>query len=520
MSASKPSSGLLYTLSFIEGASVMAAELIGAKMLAPYFGSSLYVWATVMAVTLGGLALGYFTGGILSWKTNNPRVLYTVVLLAAAFVVFMPLTSGWVLQLAGSHALIPSVIASTILFLLPPVLLMGMVSPLLIHTLAPEPGHAGKAAGAVYAISTVGGIFSTFLTGFWIIPEYGLSKPCVFMGIVLGIIPLVLLLKRNSASALLLLISVVLVSVSFWKIGRAGNTSGLRIPYQSEGLLGQLMVVDYPNYSKDGSVGPGTCRMLFVNRIWQTESNDRVDSLKHFGYIDQILKRIKGFPASSSALVCGLGGGSLVTELHEAGWNVEGCELDPRMEEVARKYFGLSPAVKVTIDDARHFIRTTPHQYDLVVLDLFRGEENPGHCFTLEAFAELKKILNPGGWLVINGHGFITRREGAGMRAVFRTLLESGFEVSLVPTGIREEGRNLVFYASAQNSGVASLIHQTGDGTAIEASKVLGNEDVVLTDDRPVLDQLNSQAYKTWRTNAITFFENEAQRGRRIPVYH
>ena len=34
----------------------MATELFGAKMLAPFFGSSLYVWATVLAMTLGGLA--------------------------------------------------------------------------------------------------------------------------------------------------------------------------------------------------------------------------------------------------------------------------------------------------------------------------------------------------------------------------------------------------------------------------------------------------------------------------------
>ena len=55
-----------YFLSFLEGVSVMAAELLGAKMLAPYFGSSLYVWASVLGITLGGLAMGYFAGGFFS----------------------------------------------------------------------------------------------------------------------------------------------------------------------------------------------------------------------------------------------------------------------------------------------------------------------------------------------------------------------------------------------------------------------------------------------------------------------
>ena len=69
-----------FLLSFIEGGSVMAAELLGAKMLAPYFGSSLYVWASVLAITLGGLAVGYFAGGILSYKSKNPLTLFYVLL--------------------------------------------------------------------------------------------------------------------------------------------------------------------------------------------------------------------------------------------------------------------------------------------------------------------------------------------------------------------------------------------------------------------------------------------------------
>src|ERR1041384_1945482 len=122
-----------YALSFIEGGSVMAAELLGAKMLAPYFGSSLYVWATVLAITLGGLAIGYFLGGILSFKSKNPFTLFYVLLAAATFTVLMPFTSKIVLWAIGLHALIPSVIACSICILLPPVLMMGMVSPLIIR---------------------------------------------------------------------------------------------------------------------------------------------------------------------------------------------------------------------------------------------------------------------------------------------------------------------------------------------------------------------------------------------------
>src|SRR3954471_16341806 len=110
-----------FLLSFIEGGSVMAAELLGAKMLAPYFGSSLYVWASVLAITLGGLAVGYFCGGILSYKSKDPFTLFYVLLAAAIFTVLMPFSSKLILWAIGMHSLIPSVIASATFILFPPV---------------------------------------------------------------------------------------------------------------------------------------------------------------------------------------------------------------------------------------------------------------------------------------------------------------------------------------------------------------------------------------------------------------
>ncbi|MCX6297427.1 MAG: fused MFS/spermidine synthase, partial [Bacteroidetes bacterium] len=110
-----------FLLSFIEGGSVMAAELLGAKMLAPYFGSSLYVWASVLAITLGGLAVGYYVGGVLSYKRKDPLILFYVILAAAVFTILMPFSSKLILWLVGSHSLIPSVIISASCILFPPV---------------------------------------------------------------------------------------------------------------------------------------------------------------------------------------------------------------------------------------------------------------------------------------------------------------------------------------------------------------------------------------------------------------
>ena len=497
----------------------MAAELIGAKMLAPYFGSSLYVWSAVMAVTLGGLALGYFCGGHLSFRRKGPQVLYGVMFIAAVLVIIMPFTSKFVLALIGTHSLLPSVIASAVVFLMPPIFMMGMVSPLIILNVTTDKDQSGKAAGTVYAISTVGGILATFLTGFWIIPNFGLSRPCVIIGILFGILPLAMMFRKNKISAVYFL---ALASWSLYKTSSFDTPAGVHIPYHSEGLLGQLMVVDYPNYKADGSIGSGTYRLLFANRIMQTQSDDNVDSLRHFGYVDKILRNLSSFPKTASILVCGLGGGSLVEELRKTGYQVEACELDPRIEYVAHTYFKLDPSVHVAIDDARHFIRTTPRKYDILVLDLFRGEENPGHCFSLEAFEEIKKVLQPEGMLIINGSGFVTGMAGAGNRSLYRTMQAAGFEICTIPTRRDEAWRNLVYFGQLKGGGRMKGIFEAASapGEITVGEKEFASSDyVVMTDDRPVLDQLNAEAYRRWRIGTIYYFENEAQRGRRIPVF-
>ncbi|HRD40758.1 MAG TPA: fused MFS/spermidine synthase, partial [Bacteroidia bacterium] len=80
----------IYIVSFFEGAAVMATELCGSKLIAPYFGSSLYVWAAVIAITLGSLAAGYFYGGKLSEKNDRVKKLSLVLLIAALYMGAMP----------------------------------------------------------------------------------------------------------------------------------------------------------------------------------------------------------------------------------------------------------------------------------------------------------------------------------------------------------------------------------------------------------------------------------------------
>jgi predicted membrane-bound spermidine synthase len=504
---------LYFLLSFIEGGTVMAAELLGAKMLAPYFGSSLYVWATVLAITLGGLAGGYFAGGILSYKSKNPLALFYVLLIAATFTILMPFTSKLILWVVGMHRLIPAVISSAIVILFPPVFLMGMISPLIIRAITTSIDQAGKAAGAIYAISTVGGILATFIFGFYIIPNFGLTLPCVFTGIVLGFIPLMILLQKKKFGKVIGFVLLCVWSISAATSSYANLNSSVKVVYSAEGLLGQLLVVDYPRFNKD-SILPGHSRWLFVNRISQTMYDSLADKSKneeeYFTYVYCISDYLKSLPEKSKVLLLGLGGGSIANKLTEQGFAVDVCELDKRITEVAKNYFYLSDQVNITVDDARHYIRTCKKKYDVIIFDTFKGEDPPNHVFTKESLEETKQLLSQKGIVFVNSLGYFEGNIGKAMRSIYKTFEATGFNVEVLSTDPDPNQRNLLFHAS--------LNEIKPNINFIDKNRIDLSDAVCLTDEYPILDVLNAEAAQRWRVMAINNFGLNYQRG--IPVFN
>lgn len=497
----------------------MAAELLGAKMLAPYFGSSLYVWSTVLAITLGGLAIGYYVGGIISEKKNPERNLYYILLLSASFLILMPVMAKTVMVHTAGFSLLPSVVVSAFLFLFPPVFFMGMVSPVIVRCVTsfptPHPkekeedGRAGKVAGTVYAISTFGGILSTFFLGFYLIPDFGLTKPAIAAGIILGIIPFFKLIAKNKLFLLFFpLVILVLAGGSFITSSLFPTDSDVKILYSSEGLLGQVIVADYPLY-KEVEQAKGFRRILFVNRSMQTLVINRNGERTYFDYVGLISKKVKHPSQSSSALVLGLGGGTVANEFFKKGFQVDAVELDSRMVHAAKTYFGLNEKVNIHIDDARHFIKYQvssirpadgPGKYQVIVLDAFVGEVNPHHLFTQEFFSELKSLLAEDGLFFINGNGFWNGKAGKGMRSICKTLMNAGFDIEIVPTSNQEEYSNLVFIS--KKSPHPSLM--LGQGMMPDL-----DDAIILTDEKPQLEILNAEANKRWREGCMKSFLSE-----------
>jgi MFS family permease len=178
---------LFYIISFLEGATVMGAELLAAKMIAPYYGNSLYVWTSVLATTLLGLTVGYYIGGNLSVKYNVNKVLVVVLGVSAALFVLMPFLSTMVMSATISMSLQAGSLISCFVFILPILICFGIVSPLIIRIVSDQLKEVGSKAGTVYTISTAGGIIMTFLIGFYMIPFLGIKMSAYICAAIMGL---------------------------------------------------------------------------------------------------------------------------------------------------------------------------------------------------------------------------------------------------------------------------------------------------------------------------------------------
>ncbi|MBI2259559.1 MAG: fused MFS/spermidine synthase [Flavobacteriia bacterium] len=164
----------LLSISFIEGASLMGIEILSGKIIATYYGNSLSVWTTVFVCTLSALALGYYFGGVVCKKNVSVKTLAKILSFTTLYLFILPFLSKWAMQLTLPLPLEIGSLLSVLIFLFPIIFCFALVSPIIIHLLSNNNEDAGKNSGRVYAISTLGGIVFSLLTGYQFIPKFGI----------------------------------------------------------------------------------------------------------------------------------------------------------------------------------------------------------------------------------------------------------------------------------------------------------------------------------------------------------
>jgi predicted membrane-bound spermidine synthase len=459
-------------LILMEGATVMAVELCGAKMLAPLYGGSLFVWAAILAVTLAALAFGYYYGGVLSSKNEPQKKLFTIVLLAGICVLLMPFISSYVIPPVSYLEFKIAVVLSATLVIFLPIFFLGCTTPLLVRLNTDKAESAGLVSGKIYAISTVGGIFSTLLCGFFLIPGIGMKMTLMIFAILLFVCSVLVLKVFNKSSIIPFGIAILLAARS---VTAQHDPSILYFKY---GVMGDISVRD-----------ENSLRKLFINRTVQAEMdlNTKLSPSNYIHVIDSLVPKPE--KKRESALILGLGGGLLAHLFQKKDYAVTAVEFDPRVIEVAKNFFDLDPGVECYEKDARTFINESSAIYDYVVLDLFKGEEQPFHVLTRESFQKVSSCLNEKGTMIINWHGYLEGDLGEGTQILLNTLRSANFSTDVIPGPGLPDNRNLVIVCK-------------------KGSDPCDLEQVLNTDDQPVIELANAKANLRWRWNYLKYYQS------------
>ncbi len=180
-------SALIYLLAFTCGAVVMAFEILGIRVIAPDFGSAIFVWGAMISVVLCGLSLGYFVGGVLADRvpcfSGLALMLVVPAVMIGTFRFYAWDVSNWMFD-QGLSAEQGSLAASMALFLVPTVYL-GAVAPYTVRLLVSDPKRIGRGAGSLYAVSTMGSIVGTLGTSFYLIGVMGIRDAIQMLGFLL-----------------------------------------------------------------------------------------------------------------------------------------------------------------------------------------------------------------------------------------------------------------------------------------------------------------------------------------------
>lgn len=166
---------IVYVIAFVSGGVLMGFEMLGSRYLFPYFGGGIGTWASLISIVLCALAIGYFAGSVIVDRYPSPRAIGSAILVAASWLALVPASADVIMQGILDHVGVgpAGTLSASSALLLVPLTLLGTFSPIAVSLLTRSAKEAGRVAGLVYGVSTIGNVVGTLLTTFILIPSIG-----------------------------------------------------------------------------------------------------------------------------------------------------------------------------------------------------------------------------------------------------------------------------------------------------------------------------------------------------------
>ena len=167
----------IYFLAFTSGFSIMCIELLAGRILAPFFGSSVHIWGSIITVFMLSLAIGYLLGGKLSTRAASLTRYGAIFIFAGITLLPIFTSSVWLMEsifINIEDSRYGSLLASTVLFFIPTIIL-GMLSPYSVRLLVSNSNESGQVAGKLYFVSTLGSALGTIITSFYLVMWFDIN---------------------------------------------------------------------------------------------------------------------------------------------------------------------------------------------------------------------------------------------------------------------------------------------------------------------------------------------------------
>ncbi len=445
---------MLQGIVFLCGAVLMSLEMVGSRLLAPTFGSSIYVWGALIVVVMAALTLGYYCGGRIADKYPHYRIMGAILALTGGYIGFLPFWAGAVTGSFGTwEPRLGSLFVSMIFFFVPSVLL-ATISPFGIKLATRNLTTIGNTAGYMAAVSSAGSIIGTLLTSFFLIPAMGVRNIVHTLGVILLFLSLIMFLAARQGNgspresggepapkSLYMMIFFVLIGVisltALWALSGSRITRDwfYEVLYERDSLYHHIRVVQ-----------DSTSRRLHFDESFQSEMNLKNPLEMVFPYTSYLHLGVVAHPEPSRVLFIGLGGGSAPKKfLHDypSLKAVDVVEIDPEVIKVARKYFELpsNPKLRIFAQDGRIFVEKIAREiaagrsapYDMVIIDAYNASSIPYHLTTKEFVSAVRQTLSLDGVIVSNIIGAFAGQSSKLLRSMTRTVAAVFPQVYLFP---------------------------------------------------------------------------------------
>ncbi len=448
---------------FVCGAAVMLLEFAASRLLAPFFGSSIFVWGNIIGVVLIALSLGYYIGGKQADRHPQLSAISKLVLMGSVFTSSIPLLTQLLvnplslLQQSISTGLIFSIIGSfiaiTLLFAVP-IFLLGMVSPFFIRLATADITTAGRTAGSLYAWSTLGSIIGTFGSAFVVVPLLG-SRTTIYLAAALLATVAAIALKRWRY-----LLAIALPIVLAVALHGSPLRADAAVIEEGESLYQYYAVTDTEDRL-----------LLQYNEGLGTQSFYMKEGVLTGSYYDYIALAPTLQGNSQRALVLGLAGGTLTRQLTQyyPELAITGVEIDPKIVDVASRHFALDEQlIQIVVDDGRNYVqanlaRQQSDPYDLIFIDVYANEYYiPWHMTTVEFFQSLAQLQSKQGMVVMNVGS--SDEDTVLFQAMLQTLQQVYPYLYIVHV---PESLNYAVYAAQQPVTVDQLLPIQDERTAV-----------------------------------------------------